>query len=84
MFGGEGAEEGVGVGGAGGGAVGCEAVDEVTEAGAFGFEIGLVQDDEGLGGGGVFAHGLVVAEGQRFDDGTEEAADESSGRADSA
>lgn len=61
LLGSEWTEEGVGMGGAGCGAVGCEAVDEVKEAGAFCIEIALVVDDEGLCGGGVAAHGLVVS-----------------------
>jgi len=76
LFGREGSEEGVGMGGAGGGA-GCgEAVDHAAQAGGFDFEIAIVLHDYLVDGEGVFAHGLVVAEDERLDEGAEDAADE--------
>ncbi len=76
LIGCEGAEEAVGIGGAGGWA-GCdEAVDHVAEAGSFDFQVTIILNDDCVDGGGVFAHRLVVAEDERLDDRAEEAADE--------
>lgn len=84
LLGGEWTEEGVGMGGAGCGACSGEAVDELAEVGPFDGKVAVIVDDEGLCGGGVAAHGLVVAQDQGLDDGAEDAADEGAGRADGA
>ena len=67
------------MGGAGGGAGGGEAVEELEEAGSFDVEVAIIWDDDFIDGGGVAAHGVVVAQGEGFDERAEDAADEFSG-----
>jgi hypothetical protein len=63
LVGGEGAEEGVGVGGAGCGAGGGELGEERGEAGLFGGEVGVVMDDDFVEGRGVAGQGRVLVGG---------------------
>ena len=76
LGGGEGAEEGVGVSGAGGGTSGGELVEGRAEPGLFGGKVGLSADDDFRDGGGVAAHGLFVGDYPGFDEGAEDSADE--------
>jgi len=47
-----------------------------VEAGSLDFEVAIIGHDDLVDGGRIFAHRLVVAQGERLDDGAEDSADE--------